>query len=227
MDSKNIKYIVLTIILLILSVFGVFLIFKINSSPLSLFLSTSETTPTDTQVSEEIVPTSAPTIEITPEAVTGKLALPSPTKKPTITPSPTATPTAKITPTAIPTITGTQPKQSTFNSTEDSFSVSYSPTRKLYQDKESTGNRYTFYLAAVNFAIHVSPSGTWSWTNSARNFTSTFTVAGKNTFRYDIATQTIVDLQSSTKNYTLQCVHNGSDSLKAECETFLKSFQLQ
>jgi len=229
MDQKNIKYLILTIILLILSAFGVFLVFKINSSPLNLFLNTPEITVTPTPVIEEIIPTEIPKISITPIAtVTGKIASPSPTKKPTITP--TAIPTAKLTPTVNPIITpspiSSPSAQLNFSSSEDSFSVVYNSSRKLYQDKESTGNRYTFYSLSGNFAVHVAPSGTWAWTNTDRNFSSALIVSGQNTYRYDIATQTIVDLQSSTKNYTIQCIHNGKESLKTECEAFIKSFQL-
>lgn len=233
MDSKNTKYIILTIILLILSGFGVFFIIKIINQPVSAPILTI--TPTPVQVS----PTVTPKIEITPIAtITGKIASPSPTKKPTptatpsakisLTPTPTATPTAKLTPTAIisPTPTNTASSQLNFKNQEDAFSVDYSSSRKLYQDKESSGNRYTFYLYSGNFAVHVAPSGSWAWTNPDRNFSSSFIVSGQNTYRYDITTQTIVDLQSSTKNYTIQCVHNGKESLKAECETFIKSFQL-
>jgi len=227
MDRKNIKYLILTIILLILSAFGVFLVFKINSSPLSLFLSTPETAITPTPVVEEIIPTEIPKISITPIAtVTGKIASPSPTKKPTITVTPTATPTAKLTPIITPTPISSPSAQLNFNSSEDKFSVVYNSSRKLYQDKESTGNRYTFYSLSGNFAVHVASSGTWAWTAPDRNFSSSLIVAGQNTYRYDISTQTIVDLQSSTKNYTLQCIHNGKESLKTECETFIKSFQL-
>lgn len=225
MDSKNIRYLILTIILLILSGFGLFLISKINNP--SIPAQIAEITPIPTK----IIPTTTPIISVTPIAtVTGKIASPSPTKKPTITPTPTATPTAKITPTIKPTITptpmATVSGQITYRSTQDGFSIAYNSSRKLYQDTETSGNRYTFASILGNFAVHVAPSGTWAWTNSDRNFSSTLLVSGQNTFRYDIATQTIVDLQSSTKNYTIQCVHNGLATLKTECETFIKSFQL-
>lgn len=218
MDSKNTKYLILTIILLILSVIGVFLVFKINNAPLSLFLPVQEVAITPTPILEssepvETIPTKIPEISITPIAtVTGKIATPSPTKKPTITitPTPMSSPSAQL----------------KFSSSEDGFSVAYNSIRKLYQDKESTGNRYTFYSLSGNFAVHVSPSGTWSWTNTDRNFSSALIVSGQNTYRYDIATQTIVDLQSSAKNYTIQCIHNGNESFKTECETFIRSFQL-
>lgn len=225
MDSKNIRYLILTIILLILSGFGLFLIFKINNP--SVPTQITEVIPTPT----EIIPTNIPTISVTPIAtVTGKIASSSPTKKPTITPTPTATPTAKLTPTTKPTITPTPVAsasgQITYRSTQDSFSIVYNSSRKLYQDTETSGNRYTFASSLGNFAVHVAPSGTWAWTNTNRNFSNALLVSGQNTFRYDISTQTIVDLQSSTKNYTIQCVHNGNATLRAECETFIRSFQL-
>jgi len=235
MESKNTKYLVLTIVLLILSGFGIFLIFKINNSSVSTQI-TEQITPTPTEI---ILPTTTPIITITPIAtITGKIASPSPTKKPTITP--TATPTAKLTitptikltptPTIISIATSSSLTSSpiivTFKNIEDNFSIDYLSSRKIYQDKESSGNRYTFYSSSGNFAVHVAPSGSWSWTNSNRNFSQSFIVSGQNTFRYDIDTQTIVDLQSSDKNYTIQCVHNGKESLKTECEAFIKSFTL-
>ena len=232
MESKNTKYLVLTIILLILSGFGIFLIFKINNSPVS-----TQIKPKIQDLTSEIsiTPTTTPIVTVTPIAtITGKIASPSPAKKPTITP--TATPTAKLTitptikltptPTLISSSSASLPTLATFKNIEDNFSINYLSFRKLYQDKESSGNRYTFYSSSGNFAVHVAPSGSWAWTNSDRNFSPGFLVSGQNTYRYDITSQTIVDLQSSDKNYTIQCVHNGKESLKTECENFIKSFQL-
>ncbi|MDD4785176.1 MAG: hypothetical protein PHH12_01855 [Candidatus Shapirobacteria bacterium] len=210
MDSKNIKYLILTIILLILSVFGIFLIFKINPLPLNLII------PADNDEITDIIPT--PILESNKPIE----SIPTETSKLSITPTLSIKPTSTI----IPTPTATSSALSLFKSTDDSFSVNYSSSRKLYQDKETTGNRYTFYSSLGNFAVHVAPSGTWSWSNTNRSFSSDFIVSGQNTFRYEINTQTIVDLQSSTKNYTLQCIHNGNESLKTECESFFKSFQL-
>jgi len=245
MDSKNTKYLIFAVILLILSAIGVFVIFQLNNSPLSLFLSTNTNTiPTSVPT---VIPTKIPTITTTPVATISSKIYTSSAVKTKITPTPTATPTSKITPTPtpkiIPTATPTPVAKVTsvltptptpaaisnllpFQSNSDGFSIQYKSTRKLYQDTESTGNRYTFYLTTGNFAVHVSPSGTWSWTNPDRNFSSAFIVSGQNTYRYDISTQTIVDLQSSSKNYTIQCVHNGNATLKAECEDFIKSFTL-
>ncbi|MDD4135750.1 MAG: hypothetical protein PHN66_01620 [Candidatus Shapirobacteria bacterium] len=213
MDSKNMKFLIPSIILLILSSLGIFFIFKINNSaPTTNSISTPTPIPTK-------IPTQIPTITTTPVATSASK----------ITITPTATPSTKIKTTPTPTLTPIPTIISNilnFKTTDDSFSIDYSSSRKLYQDTESSGNRYTFYTAAGNFAVHVTKSGTWAWTNPDRNFSSTFLVSSQNTYRYDISTQTIVDLQSSTKNYTIQCVHNGKESLKTECEEFIKSFQL-
>jgi len=221
MDSKNIKYLILTIILLILSIFGTFLIFKINSSPLSLFYSSSKNNSDYNQKNlltpEEIIPTVTSIIEITPVA--------SPSVEPTITKNPIATSTPTPVSTIIPTPIATSSSSILFKSIKDNFSINYDNSRKVYEDKQTMGNRYTFYNPLGNFAVHVSPSGSWSWINSNRVFSSDFVVSGQNTFKYEINTQTIVDLQSNDKNYTLQCIHNGKESLKNECESFIKSFQ--
>ena len=229
MDSKNTKLLISSITLLILSGLGVFFIFKINNSPKTIDLIATPTS----------IPTQIPTIAITPTATSAAEISITPTSTPSakiITITPTATPSTKIkiTPTIITTPVLTpiiSPTISTpiilnYKSENDGFSVDYNSGRKFYQDVESTGNRYTFYNSNGNFAIHVSPSGTWSWTNSDRNFSQAFIVSGQNTYRYDISTQTIVDLQSSSKNYTIQCIHNGNVTLKTECEEFIKSFQL-
>jgi len=219
MDSKNTKFLILSIILLILSGLGVFFIFKINSSSKTVDLIATATS----------IPTQIPTIEITPIATsTAEISItPSATSSAKITTTPTATPSTKIkiTPTLIPTVT-IIPNVLNYKNINDGFSINYSSSRKLYQDTESTGNRYTFYNSNGNFVVHVSSSGTWSWTNSDRNFSQVFIISGQNTYRYDISTQTIVDLQSSSKNYTIQCVHNGKTILKTECEEFIKSFTL-
>jgi hypothetical protein len=112
----------------------------------------------------------------------------------------------------------------TFSNKRDGFSVTYKSDRKIYTDQEFEGYRYTFYRNDGNIAVHVG-SG-WSWEHPGRQFTTDFQVAGKSTFRYDINSQTIVDFQSNNLNYTIQCVHGGKSSLKAECEQFLKDFKL-
>ncbi|MPM68703.1 hypothetical protein SDC9_115637 [bioreactor metagenome] len=113
----------------------------------------------------------------------------------------------------------------TYTNTDDGFSVDYLSTRKVYPDTENSGRRYTFYLYGANFAIHVGLDDQWAWSTPNRNFSGDFLVAGQNTYRYDISTQTIVDIQHNGKNYTLQCIHNGKESIKAECEEFISSFQ--
>ncbi|MCX6726716.1 MAG: hypothetical protein NTY75_02755 [Candidatus Shapirobacteria bacterium] len=139
---------------------------------------------------------------------------------PTITTKPTAEPTTKsarltITPVLSPTPT---PTYLNYQSQTDGFSVVYSSARKLYQDTESFGNRYTFYLSSGNISVHV---GTiWSWVHPGRDLTS-----GK--FVYEIATQKIVDFESAGKKYTIQCVHNGKPTLIEECDQFLKDFKIQ
>jgi len=215
------KYLIPSIILLILSGLGIFFIFKINNST-----ETAITIATPTLIPTSI-PTSQPTIIITPTIIPVATSSAKITTTPIITP--TVTPSTKIkttiTPTSNPTSTTTSSLLN-FKNTDSGFSIDYSSSRKLYQDTESSGSRYTFYSSSGNFAVHVSSSGTWAWTSPDRNFNSDLIISGKNTFRYDIATQTIVDLQSSTKNYTIQCVHNGKATLKTECEEFIKSFTL-
>jgi hypothetical protein len=241
MDLKNNKYLTLTIIFVILSVVGIILLFQIikNKS-----LPTNETTNVIPTVT--LVPTIAPKIQMLPEAtassktassssVSAKKITVTPTASPTakLTPTPTASPTAKLTPTPKTTVAPTVAPVSktsstiqTFTNQSDSFSISYKSTRTEYSDKESSGNRYTFINSSGNFAVHVGLNNKWAWINSDRSFTSDLLVSGQNTFRYDISTQTIVDLQSSDKNYTIQCIHNGNATLKAECEDFIKSFKL-
>lgn len=230
MDSKNIKFLISSIVLLILSGLGVFFIFKINGSSKTI---DSIATPTPIITS---IPTQIPTIEITSTATSSAEITITPTATPStkikitpkVTPKITITPTTIITPAITPILSPTTftPSILNYKNENDGFSINYGSSRKLYQDTESAGNRYTFYSSNGNFVVHVSPSGTWSWTNSDRNFSQAFIVSGQNTYRYDISTQTIVDLQSSSKNYTIQCVHNGNITLKAECETFVKSFIL-
>ncbi len=150
---------------------------------------------------------------------------------PTVILKATPTASATATPIQISTITPTIASINTndmvlYQSKEDGFSVSYSSLRQLHQDTEPSGNRYTFVNKSGNFAIHVSPSDKWSWTHPDRQFTNSLLVSGQNTFRYDINTQTIIDLQSGDKNYTLQCIHNAVESLKTECDQFVSSFKI-
>ena len=233
MPTKNSTYIVLGIILLILTGIGGYFLFQVYQSDQETTYTTQTTPkiemiPTDSPDQEAISTTASATI-ITPVAsISGKVT-------PIITKTATATPTK--TPTAIPTISSTG--LTNYSSAKDNFSVDYSSKRKIYQDSEtnlytssgelstsSTGTRYTFYLSTGNFAVHATSGDLWSWKNVNRQFDSNSLVAGKPSFRYDIASQTIVDLKSGDKNYTIQCVHNGNATLKTECEAFISSFRL-
>lgn len=230
MKTRNTTYLILTIILLILSGIGGYFLFQnFQNQNSSNYTSDSipkiELIPTDTalpqdEVNEEDIgfsdSTSSAQISITPIATASVTKITTPTKIPTKIPTLTTTITPTISTSGL----------TSYSSSEDNFSVSYSSKRQLVAGTESTGNRYTFAYSTGNFAIHVSDSGTWSWTHTGRQFSTAFVVSGQPTFRYDIAAQTIVDLQSSDKNYTIQCVHNGSESLKAECESFISSFKL-
>lgn len=241
MKTKNSVYLVLTIIFVILSVIGGYFLYQITTnSKTSPQVATPEVTP---------IPTDIPTITLTPIASASPTASPSskvtPTPKVTISPvcTPPPCPTGgKLNcpsgkecpggcgvvcakPTLVPTAILT-PTLTTYTSTDDSFSVNYLSNRKVYPDNENSGRRYTFYLYGANFAVHVGLNDQWAWVTPNRNFSGDFLVSGQNTYRYDISTQTIVDISYNGKNYTIQCVHNGKESLKTECEEFISSFQL-
>ena len=228
--GHNRTYLYLTVILVILSLVGLILFSQLKKTP-----------DTTASIASVPTPTSVPTLAVTD---TPTIATSSPSISPTISstatsPSVTTTPSpkpAKITSTPVPTSTPTikptpTPEFQTFTSDVDGFTLSYHSNRKIYQDKESSGNRYTLYLAAGNIAVHVGSQ--WSWVYPDRQFSSTLQVAGKNTFVYEVTTdtvaapaQTIIDFQVGTKNYTVQCVHHNQASLKAECQEFLTSFKL-
>jgi len=224
----------------ILSVIGGYFLYQIaTNSKTSSQATIPEVTP---------IPTDTPTITLAPIASASPTASPSskvtPTPKVTISPvcTPPPCPTGgKLNcpsgkecpggcgvvcakPTLVPTVILT-PTLTTYTNTDDGFSIDYLSNRKVYQDTEDSGQRYTFYLYGANFAIHVSSGDQWAWVTPNRDFSGNFLVSGLNTYRYDISSQTIVDLSYSGKNYTLQCVHNGKESLKAECEEFIQSFQ--
>ncbi len=220
MKNKNSIYLILTILLVILSTIGGYFLFKMYQGN-NLVTFTSSTVP-----KIELLPTDSME-EPTPFASISTTTI-TPTIIPKITTTiASATATPKLTSTLIPTKTPVSTSGTvSYQSQEDGFSVSYSNQRQLHRDTESSGNRYTFVNKSGNFAIHVSPSDKWSWTHPSRQFTSTLLISGKNTFRYDIATQTIIDLQSDENNYTIQCIHNGVESLKTECDQFVSSFKL-
>ncbi|MFA5532754.1 MAG: hypothetical protein WDA13_04145 [Candidatus Shapirobacteria bacterium] len=226
MKTKPSLYLVLTVILVILSIIGGIFLFQI--------INKQDNTPSNSSSTAkiELIPTDVPQISVTPVATTAAKISPTPIASPTskikVTPTatPTAIPTKKVTPTITPTTTSAPSATLTYSSSTDGFSVDYSSTRKVYQDTESSGNRYTFSLSSGNFAVHIGLNDKWAWTAPNRNFSGDLIVAGQNTYRYDISNQTIVDLQSNGKNYTIQCVHNGKESLKTECESFISSFKL-
>ena len=229
MKNKNSLYLTLTILFVILSIVGGYFLSKMyQDSNLAPYTSSSvpkiELIPTDS-VQEPTQYASAPTITSNPSVtpiVTTAVATTTATPK-----TADLTPTTKLIPTASISITPVSSKNIIpFESKEDSFSLSYGKQRQLHQDTETSGNRYTFTNKSGDFAIHVSSNDKWSWTHPGRQFTDTLLVSGKNTFRYDINTQTIIDLQSSKNNYTLQCIHNGIESLKTECEQFVSSFKI-
>lgn len=201
-ENHNSSYIILTVILVILSLVGIFLFFQIRSKPANMAL-----TPSPTPVFEE---------ENTP------------TPRLIETDEPTAVPSIIVTlaptnskPTALPTPT---PEYQKFSSSTDKFSLTYHSSRTLYQDKEYSGNRYTFYSGQGNIAVHVGSQ--WSWIYPNREFTADLQVAGKNTFVYKIDSQTIVDLENGSQKITIQCVHNGSADIISECDKLISSFEL-
>ena len=204
MDSKNLKYLIPSIILLILSAFGIFYIINSSKSTPSTIDDLSSTISITPTPEITIVPTVS--ITVTPTATSSTKIKITPTATPTAAKkiTPTATPSAKITitptltPTIIPivtTIATPTPTELTFSSSTDGFSIIYNSYRKLYQDKETSGNRYTFYSNSGNFAVHVGLNNQWAWTTPDRNFSGNLVISGQNTYRYDTDSQTIVDIQ--------------------------------
>ncbi|MBU3935263.1 hypothetical protein KJ909_01170 [Patescibacteria group bacterium] len=127
-------------------------------------------------------------------------------------------------PTSIPTLTPVAtPTHLSFSSSEDAFSLQYSLDYSLSQDETSSGRRYAFYSQEASITVHV--GDTWSWSHPGRQFSPEFQVNGVDAFRYDINLQTIVDVEKDGRKYTVQCVHNGKDEPKADCETLLSSFR--
>lgn len=222
-SQHNSSYIVLSLLFVLLSAAGIIAYFYLNQLP--------DTAPTDVAPTPTLTPTTVldsptPTIDWLLAGSVTPTKKPTPSLKPTITPRPTAVP--RLTPypagSVTVSITPTTPAgPQTYSSPAAGFSVVYQPVRKVYLDTEASGSRYTFYNSRGNFAIHVGDS--WSWSNPDRKFSGDFLVDGHNTFRYDIATQTLVDIENGAKKYTIQCVHNGLADLKTECEAFIKSFK--
>jgi hypothetical protein len=212
--NQNSSYLVLAIFLFILSLIGGFFLYRQNQAKI---VNTPAVIPTIAPT-----PTIKPAITIAPSASPSVNLKPSPTLKLTPTLKPTITP--KATPTEASAAAGPTPTFSTLTSSSNKFTVPYQSYRKLYQDKELSGDRYTLYSTRGNFAVHVGTG--WSWSNGARAFSSTLKVAGQNTFVYDISDQKIIDFQYAGLNYTVQCIHNGVQSLKDECTRLLSDFKL-
>lgn len=195
MQSKNSSYFLLALILIIFSAAGLWYLFRSRS-----------VTPGNEDLTAEPTPevTYSPNTSADPTSIGDNDLLPS--SSPLISQAPTPT-----------------PEFQNFTSSYDKFSVVYSSDRKFYEDKEGSGNRYTFYRKSGNITVHVGPR--WTWVHPGRAFNSDFLVSGQPTFRYDIAQQTIVDIQYNDLNYTIQCVHGANETNKAECEEFLKNFK--
>jgi len=116
------------------------------------------------------------------------------------------------------------PSNLLFESPVDGFRAYYQPHRQVYQDKEASGNRYTFYAPQSSITVHIGQS--WSWQPPQRQFSSDFLVAGQPTYRYDINQQTIVDFEINGQKFTLQCLHRADPQVKSECFQFFSDFSL-
>ncbi len=204
---RQTSYLLLSVILIIFSAAGVGAL---------LFLNSQKPVPT---VSAPVSPSPAPisTPVSVPTSVESSASTITAAKKPS--PSPLVSPSVSSTPSASP-----SPTVLNFTSDEDKFSVAYQSSRRLYQDTESVGNRYTFYSSSGNIAVHVGSS--WSWTYPDRQFTSSLTISTHPTFVYNITTQKIVDFQVGDRYYTIQCVHHNLDALKTECDQFISDFKI-
>ena len=108
--------------------------------------------------------------------------------------------------------------------TQTVFESVYSPSRKLYIEKEYSGLRYVLWKSDSKITVHVGNS--WSWIHPRRDLTETGVVSGQKTFTYEIGSQKIVDFIDSNKKFTIQCVHNGVAEFKTECDKFISSFKL-
>jgi len=227
-SSRQPPYFLLTLLFLFLSLTGWGLISLLvpNSGLPSLpvsqipLLTKYVATPTSSPVSPTLVlePTSTPTPQAYPSASpTPQVStLPSPSIAESQI-SPTLKPTASVSPSPTPT-------HLDYKSEIDNFSVQYSTSRKVYQDKEKgTINRYTFYRSDSSFAIHIGPD--WSWTHPSRVFDKNDLLSGLATFRYQAADQILIDLESPSQKITLQCIHHGSEAVKTECQKFVTSFK--
>lgn len=202
--GKKPPYLLFSIVLITLSAVAVyFFYFSQSPSPTPSSPSSPPATPTPDSF-YPLIPTSPPTD--TDPSIPPFLIDDSPPASISAQPSPSPT-----------------PDHQTFTDNTSTFTVKYSSSRTLYEDKTNTANRYTFYSLAGSIALHVGPD--WSWQHPGREFTPIFKIDGQDTFRYDINLQTIVDIQKDDKKYTIQCVHNAKEELKEECAQFFDSFK--
>lgn len=249
--QSNTKYIFLTIILVILSIIGVFLFFKIKTTNAEPKKNTpvSEIEISPSPSAEEVddipfdgefidrntepvghspyVPTEAPAGTIEPTVPPFE---PQPTAPP-LEPEPTVAPIIE-TPTSVPAVPTEAPSEVaepipdilTYDGADDGFTLSYTSSRKVQKVAEPTGHRVVFYRSdGNNIAIHV--GNDWSWIHPGRELQNSYNVSGQPAFRYDITTQTLVDVKYSDMFYTIQCVHSGVESLKTECDQLITSFK--
>ncbi len=154
------------------------------------------------------------------------VAAPTPTSSPRGYPSPSYDfETASVSPTITSGLSmdEIEPTPTHQQYTGDTFQLKYPSYRKLTIENETSGKRYVFYSNIGNITLH--SGSAWSWTHPSRQFSSTLLVADQPTFRYDTATQTIIDFQQGDQLFTIQCVHNGKPTLKTECDQFVASFQ--
>ncbi len=201
-------YLLLSIVFISLSVLGILYLLR----PFSVLKNTSFVSPTPTS----FPPTSFPSL--TPPSPTIEISI---TAAPTENTLPSTGQTSTVSSDLVPT-----PTHLTYDSPTDNFSVTYRSNRRVYADKENTGNRYTFYRSdSSNIAVHIGPS--WAWIHPGRSFSGQFLLDGRNTFRYDIADQTIVDVDLGGRYLTIQCVHQGTSDNKTECDQFLQSFKFR
>jgi hypothetical protein len=219
-NQKNLAYLFLALFFLILSGGGIFLFSRLNrADPL---LTENVETVLD---SETETPALVPTLSFGhQQAPADPGVTESPVVSPQISVKLTQSPTAAITPK--PTVTNSPTSEYlSYQNNEDKFKVSYKSFRQLYQDGESSGNRYTFYHTQSNITLHVGKS--WSWSHPGRQFGTELTISGQPTFRYDTTNQTIVDVEKDGRRYTIQCVHYNQSEVKAECEQFWQSLELR
>lgn len=194
-QNNSKKYIFGSIFLIILAIGGI------------VWLSQEKKVETEVveQESEEISATPTEIIEEIKETnkTTGTVTI-VPTKK-------VVTPTTEV------------KKIESFKSETDLFEVLYSGKRKLYQDNEGSGRRYTFYDYNGNITVHVGAN--WSWVYPERVYDDKLLVDGQKTFIYEISNQKIIDFEKNNKKYTIQCVHNGKTEIKNECQKFVEDFK--